>query len=314
MANEHNASMLFLPECCGFIGSTAQETLNNAECIDSGPPVSIDQDASSRTPHNAASAWLGTLESVVDTGDSSYISHQDMLENYQVSIIRGLQTIAVKSKLWISGTLHEQGAPSSPSATETDKRPRVYNTHIIMDSHGQIVSKYRKIHLFEVSIPSQGIHLRESASTAAGSKLIVCDSPIGKLGLSTCYDMRFADMYRALVEEGGADILLVPSAFTVPTGKAHWHILLRARAIENQSYLLASAQYGEHNDKRRSYGHSIAIDPWGEVVADSGGCDSTASDISTPNVILCDIDDEKLNSTRERMPIRMHRQNSPYSW
>jgi predicted amidohydrolase len=232
IAKEHSASMLFLPECCGFIGSTTQETLNNAENLDCGPHAITDQDINSRTPHSsAASDWLKTLESVVDSGASD-ISNQDMLENSQVSIIRGLQAIAVKSNLWISGTFHEQGAP--PNATCTDEGPpppRVYNTHIIMDSHGQIVSKYRKIHLFDVSIPSQGINLRESASTAAGSKLVVCDSPIGKIGLSTCYDLRFAEMYRALVEKGGADILLVPSAFTVPTGKAHWHTLLRGECF-----------------------------------------------------------------------------------
>jgi len=217
-AKEQCASMLFLPECCGFLGSSAQETLTNAEEIINGSPL-IDQDSRS------ASALSTTLECVLETGNDLGISNQDILENSQVSIVKGLQTIAMKSDMWISGTLHEQGAPASPSAAE--KRPRVYNTHIIVDNHGQIVSKYRKIHLFDVSIPSQGVNLCESATTAPGSTLVVCDSPIGKLGLSTCYDLRFAEMYRALVEEGGADVILIPSAFTVPTGKAHWHTLLR---------------------------------------------------------------------------------------
>ena len=152
------------------------------------------------------------------------------LDNAQVSIVQGLRTIAMKSGLWISGGgLHERGAPPSPD--DEISKPRVYNTHVIMDSTGQIVAKYRKIHLFDVSIPSQGIELRESATTAPGSKLVVCDSPIGKLGLSTCYDLRFPEMFAALAQDGGADILLVPSAFTVPTGKAHWHTLLRGKTM-----------------------------------------------------------------------------------
>jgi predicted amidohydrolase len=219
LAKEQSASMLFLPECCGFLGISAQETLTNAEEIMNEPL--IDQDNCS------ASALRTTLECVLTTGNDSELSKQDMLENSQVSIVKGLQTIAMKSDMWISGTLHEQGAPASPNSAE--KHPRVYNTHIIVDNHGQIVSKYRKIHLFDVSIPSEGINLCESATTAPGSTLVVCDSPIGKLGLSTCYDLRFPEMYRALVEEGGADVILIPSAFTVPTGKAHWHTLLRGK-------------------------------------------------------------------------------------
>lgn len=234
----------------------------------------------------------------------------------QVSIVKGLRTIAVKSGLWISGGgLHEKGAPPKPD--DVTKRSRVYNTHIIIDSEGKIVTKYRKVHLFSVSIPAQGLDLRESDTTAPGSKLVVCDSPIGKLGLSVCYDLRFPEMYAALVEEGGADVLLVPSAFTAPTGKAHWHTLLRSRAIENQSYVIAAAQYGTHNEKRESYGHSIAIDPWGEVLEDAGGCDGPGTSIDNviaPSVVICDIDDERLKSIRDRMPIRKHRADCTFSW
>lgn len=336
IASEKGASMLFLPECFGFIGSSSQETLDNAEEINN-EIISKDADylKQTRNGENLNKGWLKDIENFVEHGVDpragavgNKSSTLDMLlENSQLSILEGLKAIAVKSGLWISaGGLHEEGAPPSPD--DELCRPRVYNTHFIMDSHGQIVAKYRKIHLFDVSIPSQGIELRESATTAPGSNLVVCDSPIGKLGLSTCYDLRFPEMYAALVQEGGADVLLVPSAFTVPTGKAHWHTLLRARAIENQCYVLASAQFGQHNEKRMSYGHSIAIDPWGDIVADAGGCDGEgdsncrmddSSDANsnltmTPTVVFCDIDDDKMKSTRERMPIQLHRTSSSFSW
>jgi len=148
---------------------------------------------------------------------------------------------------------------------------------------GRPLGSYRKMHLFDVSLPLQNIHLRESSTTAPGCTLTVCDSPLGRLGLTTCYDLRFPALYAALVEGndddgdgdgdggGGAEVLLVPSAFTVPTGRAHWHTLLTARAIETQSYVIAAAQVGRHNGKRESYGHSLAVDPWGEVLADAGG-------------------------------------------
>lgn len=240
IASEKGASMLFLPECFGFIGSSSQETLDNAEEIndiviskkkdDYFEKKTVDGDIVS-----TKKKWLNDIENIVEHGVDPRASGNDstmtsMLDNGQISILDGLKAIAVKSGLWISaGGLHEKGAPPSPD--DELSRPRVYNTHFIMDSTGKIVAKYRKIHLFDVSIPSQGVELRESATTAPGSKLVICDSPIGKLGLSTCYDLRFPEMYAALVQQGGADVLLVPSAFTVPTGKAHWHTLLRGKKI-----------------------------------------------------------------------------------
>jgi len=216
--------------------------------------------------------------------------------------------------------MHETGAPPRPEGNnEMDdgkhrNRPRVYNTHLIIDSFGSLVNFYRKVHLFDVSIPSEGINLRESATTAPGSKLVVCDSPLGKLGLSTCYDVRFPEMYTELSGIGGAEILLVPSAFTVPTGKYHWHTLLKARAIENQCYVIASAQYGRHNSKRQSYGHSMVVDPYGEVLADAGGHGSRPDRPEEKSkIIFCDISEEKIRLVRERMPLRSHRENL-FSW
>jgi len=295
-------------ECCGFIGSNANETLQNAEEISTKVPYREYEE-------NSHDDWCLSLELTViesarcDNDVITVLSDEMTLTNENISLIQGLRVIARKSGLYISGNVHEKGAPSCDDQSNS----RVYNTHLIFDDNGQIITKYRKIHLFDVSIPSQGINLCESASTAPGTKLVVCESPLGKLGLSTCYDVRFPEMYHELAETGGADILLVPSAFTVPTGKAHWHTLLRARAIENQCYVLAAAQYGEHNEKRKSYGHSIAIDPWGEVMADAGGYDDPFNFL-TPKVLFCNIDDDKIKSVRERMPIRNHREKCNFSW
>ena len=201
------------------------------------------------------------------------------------------RALAQKSGLWLSlGGFHESGAPGG----------RVYNTHVVVDDAGDIRSQYRKIHLFDVDVPNGPI-LLESRYTAPGdAQACVVPTPFGfTLGLTTCYDLRFPELYMALVKNG-ADVLLVPSAFTVPTGKAHWHLLLRARAVESQAYVLAAAQAGRHSEKRESYGHALAVDPWGEVLADAG---ATAS----PEIVTVQIDAARIRSVRERMPIQSHR-------
>ena len=143
---------------------------------------------------------------------------------------------------------------------------RCYNTSVYLNSHGEIIATYRKIHLFDVSIPN-GPQLMESKQTGPGNQAVCVETPFGTLGLTICYDVRFPALYQRLVEMG-AMALTVPSAFTATTGAAHWHALLRARAIENQSYVIAPAQHGQHSANRASYGHSMIIDPWGEVVAE----------------------------------------------
>jgi len=186
--------MLFCPENCGFMGSSGQESIENGERITSDSLESFKP----RDKH----AWLSSLEQIVDGTFSQGTQHE---ENQNVSLVSGLQTIAKQAGLWISGCIHESGAPDG----------RVYNTHVVLDSNGEIVAKYRKIHLFDLHIPDENISLCESNTTAPGNQYVVCDSPIGRLGLSTCYDLRFGEMYRELVDVGGATILLVPSAFTV---------------------------------------------------------------------------------------------------
>ncbi|KAJ8613240.1 hypothetical protein CTAYLR_004536 [Chrysophaeum taylorii] len=199
------------------------------------------------------------------------------------------QGLARRHGLWLScGGFHERASAS-----------KVYNSHVIVDASGSIVRAYRKCHLFDVSIPG-GAVLMESKTTVPGDAVAeVVETPVGRLGLTTCYDLRFPELFTALARRG-AEVILVPSAFTVPTGLAHWHLLLRARAVETQCYVAAAAQVGTHNAKRRSFGHALAVDPWGDVLADAGG-------EASPAIVCFDVDRDKLATLRARMPIQKHR-------
>ncbi|WP_238319651.1 carbon-nitrogen hydrolase family protein [Pseudoalteromonas ruthenica] len=174
----------------------------------------------------------------------------------------------------------------------------------VFDDQGQERAQYNKIHLFDVTVADGTGTYHESKHTEAGEQVVVLDSPFGRLGLSVCYDMRFSELYRQQVQLG-ADILLVPSAFTVPTGRAHWHTLLRARAIESQCYVVAAGLYGRnnsdcaHNNGRETYGHSLIVSPWGEVQAELSHGEGW---IAQP------VNSEELNQRRESMPMHAHRQ------
>ena len=175
-----------------------------------------------------------------------------------------------------------------------------YNTHVLVNSDGDVCASYRKIHLFDVDIPN-GPVLMESKTASPGDAIVAADSPIGRLGMTVCYDLRFPELYSRLRHEMGAQIMLVPSAFTKPTGEAHWEVLLRARAIETQSYVIAAAQAGVHSEKRESYGHAIIIDPWGKVLAKLEDPDNGIG------IATADIDLGYLEDVRERIPVDKHR-------
>jgi len=160
---------------------------------------------------------------------------------------------------------------------------------------GELLGVYRKIHLFDVDLP--GATHRESSRVAAGSELVVAKTEACTLGLSVCYDVRFPELYRVLADRG-AQLLLVPSAFTVPTGRDHWEVLLRARAIENQCFVVASAQFGEHGATRRTYGRSMIVDPWGTVLC-------TAPD--GEGVATAELDFARQTEVRQRLPALRHR-------
>jgi predicted amidohydrolase len=169
------------------------------------------------------------------------------------------------------------------------------NRSFLIDPKGQVAARCDKIHLFDVDLPS-GETYRESASVAGGDRAVAADLPWGKLGLSVCYDLRFPLLYRALAQ-AGAFMLAVPSAFTETTGNAHWHVLLRARAIENGAFVIAPAQGGHHPGWRQTHGHSLIVGPWGEVLAEAG---------TDPGVIVADIDPARSAEARARIPSLRH--------
>jgi deaminated glutathione amidase len=173
---------------------------------------------------------------------------------------------------------------------------RPHNTALVVGPDGEQLAAYRKIHLFDVELGAGGSY-SESAATSAGSAPVLVDVAGFKLGLSICYDLRFPELYRALSEQG-ADALLVPAAFTLHTGKDHWHVLLRARAIEAQAFVVAAAQYGAHPHGRQTYGHSLIVDPWGTVIAE-------ASD--GPGLVCATLERSRLDSVRRSLPSLSHR-------
>lgn len=168
---------------------------------------------------------------------------------------------------------------------------RLVNRSLLFAPDGSVVARYDKIHLFDVDLPS-GESLRESHAYAPGSAAVLAATPAGLLGLTICYDMRFPALYRRLAQ-AGAMLFTVPSAFTVPTGLAHWHVLLRARAIETGSFVLAAAQGGQHESGRQTFGHSLAVSPWGEVLAEAG---------VDPSVMLAEVDPAQVVLARHRIP------------
>ena len=170
---------------------------------------------------------------------------------------------------------------------------KLANRAFLFDPDGKIKARYDNIHMFDVDVDSANRY-NESRRYDAGDRAVLADLPWGKLGITICYDMRFPALYRSLAK-AGAQVIAVPSAFTVPTGKAgHWLTLLRARAIEAQCYVLAAAQAGEHESGRKSYGHSVAIAPWGEILAEADGLQKT--------IIYADIDMEEVEKARSRVP------------
>jgi deaminated glutathione amidase len=172
------------------------------------------------------------------------------------------------------------------------------NRSYLFAPDGSIAARYTKIHLFDVTLAS-GESYRESSTVEGGHEAVVADTEFGPVGLSVCYDLRFPQLYRQLAKKG-AFALTIPSSFTVPTGAAHWHVLLRARAIENGAFVIAPAQGGTHANGRKTYGHSLIVSPWGEVLAEAG---------TDPGVIVADIDPSLSKQAREKVPSLQHDRN-----
>jgi predicted amidohydrolase len=174
---------------------------------------------------------------------------------------------------------------------------KCFNTSLLFDPRGELLTQYQKIHLFDVDLP-EGHSLRESDYFLPGDQTTVVDTAVGRCGLAICYDLRFPELFRRLSEQR-ADLILIPAAFTATTGKLHWQTLVRTRAIENQAYVIAANQVGEHSSELTTYGHSMIVDPWGEVLAEAGD--------EGEEVILAELSAERLASIRQQFPALQYR-------
>jgi predicted amidohydrolase len=199
--------------------------------------------------------------------------------------LKAYRALAAELKIYLNiGSLAVRASPE-----------RAANRSFLIGPEGQVIASYDKIHMFDIDL-GNGERYHESANYQPGETAVIADLPWGRIGLTICYDVRFPALYRALAESG-ASFLTVPSAFTKKTGEAHWHTLLRARAIENGCFVFAAAQGGLHENKRETYGHSLIIDPWGVVLAEAG---------TEPGIILAKIDPAKVETARKTVPSLQH--------
>lgn len=208
----------------------------------------------------------------------------------QGPILPWLKRAARDLKLWIVG-----GTLPLPPVGQSEAKSHACS--LLIDEHGEVAARYDKLHLFDVDVADNRGRYRESDDYAHGSQVVVADTPAGRVGLSVCYDLRFPELYSAL-RAAGAELITAPAAFTAVTGAAHWEVLIRARAIETQCYLLAAAQGGMHPGPRETHGHSAIVDPWGRIVAQQASGEA---------VLLAERDSDEQASIRARMPVIKHR-------
>ncbi|HEX8126673.1 MAG TPA: carbon-nitrogen hydrolase family protein [Allosphingosinicella sp.] len=207
------------------------------------------------------------------------------------TVLAAVRSAAARTGIWVHlGSL----------AIRDEAGGKLRNRGFLIDSLGEVRATYDKLHLFDVDLPT-GESWRESQSYMPGNRAVVADSPAGALGLSICYDLRFPDLYRALTDSG-AQVLAIPAAFTVPTGRAHWHVLMRARAIETGAFVVAAAQSGTHEDGRETFGHSLVVGPWGDVLLDME---------QGEGIGFAEIDLAEVEAVRARLPAIRHRRPIP---
>ncbi len=220
--------------------------------------------------------------------DSAAIGHAEAMG--QGPILPWLKQAARDLKLWIvAGTL--------PLPPRDQPDSKAHACSLLVDDRGEQVARYDKLHLFDVDVADNRGRYRESDDYAHGHNVVVADTPLGRLGLTVCYDLRFPELYSAL-REAGAELITAPAAFTAVTGAAHWEVLIRARAIETQCYILAAAQGGTHPGPRETFGHAAIVDPWGRILAEQA---------QGPAVLLAERDSSEQASIRARMPVSTHR-------
>jgi predicted amidohydrolase len=258
----------------------------------------IDRDANARAIGDGLARLAGKGARFAFTPEMSGLLDRDRKRAFATATdedgeptLAAAREAAAKHGLWVHlGSLAIRAAGAD----------KLVNRGFLIDDAGAIRARYDKVHLFDVDLAG-GERYRESAAYAAGGEAVAADTPWGRLGLSICYDLRFPRLYEALTG-AGATILSVPAAFTRPTGRAHWHVLLRARAIEAGAFVVAAAQAGVHEDGRETYGHSLVIDPWGEVLLDMG---------DVPGAATAEIDLDAVATARGRIPAIEHRRDVP---
>jgi deaminated glutathione amidase len=266
--------------------------------------IAIHQICSSTNPARNAAEMVAAIQEAVQGGAEMYFAPEmallldrnrmraapyivDEAANPQLKL---LQKAAHTAAIWV-----HLGSIAVRVAND-----RYANRTLVIDPDGQIRARYDKMHLFDVDLAS-GETWRESSIFRPGDKTVLVPTPVGSMGLTICYDMRFPDLFSSLAR-AGADIFAVPAAFTVPTGKAHWHTLLRARAIESAAFVVAAAQVGTHEDGRQTYGHSLVVDPWGDVLLDMEGQIGLA---------FVDIDLGRVAEVRAQIPVHLNRRDVP---
>ncbi|MEZ7844371.1 MAG: carbon-nitrogen hydrolase family protein [Rhodospirillales bacterium] len=260
-----------------------------------GPDVKtniINASALVREAHKSGATLivLPEVTNIIDM-DRSAMAEKLSAEVDDISLV-AFCTLAVELKVWLLlgslGLKHE-------TALNAEGKPKFANRSFLIGDDGVVRNRYTKIHLFDVDLGA-GETYQESKSYEPGNETVVADTPWGKLGMTICYDIRFPHLYRKLAQ-AGAKFLSIPAAFARPSGKAHWHVLMRARAIENGCYVFAAAQCGEHGGGRSTYGHSLIVDPWGEILADGG---------TEIGFVLAEIDTSLVDKVRQKIPSLTH--------
>ena len=260
-----------------------------------GPDVKtniINASALVREAHKSGATLivLPEVTNIIDM-DRSAMAEKLSAEVDDISLV-AFCTLAVELKVWLLlgslGLKHE-------TALNAEGKPKFANRSFLIGDDGVVRNRYTKIHLFDVDLGA-GETYQESKSYEPGNETVVADTPWGKLGMTICYDIRFPHLYRKLAQ-AGAKFLSIPAAFARPSGKAHWHVLMRARAIENSCYVFAAAQCGEHGGGRSTYGHSLIVDPWGEILADGG---------TEIGFVLAEIDTSLVDKVRQKIPSLTH--------
>ena len=259
-------------------------------CIDPMRNASDMQDAIAKAADNGAVMYFAPEMALLVDRDRAR-ARKYMADESHSMALQSLIAAAARYRIWV----HIGSMPILDDGAE-----KLANRSIIISQDGTIAARYDKMHLFDVDLAS-GETWRESSAYLGGEQPVVVQTPLGQMGLAICYDMRFPDLFSAYAKSG-VDVLTLPSAFTVPTGEAHWHTLLRARAIESAAFVIAAAQCGVHEDGRQTYGHSLVVDPWGSILLDMG---------DLPGLACVDLDLDAIKRVRQQIPVHANRRNIP---